>query len=120
MLKPGDIISGDNANYKVVEYEMKDMSSASSAYFEALLILEIQRTDDLMFNLHHLWLPAEAKYIVIDCTPLGYDYDACYTDSKGSALRRESKVFPDIFKIVRSIREEASNLIRAKSTKRKH
>lgn len=120
MLKPGDIISGDNANYKVVEYEMKEMSSALSVHFEALLILEIQRTDDLMFNLHHLRLPAEAKYMVINCTPLSYDYSVCYTDSKGSALRREGKVFPDIFDTVWSIRKEASNLTRIESAKRNH
>ena len=120
MLKPGDIISGDNANYKVVEYEMRDMSSASSVYFEALLILEIQRTDDLMFNLHHLWFPAEAKYMVIKCTPLCYDYSVYYANSKGSVLRKENKVFPDISDAVWSIRKKASNLLHAESARRKH
>lgn len=120
MLEPGDIIFCDNANYKVVEYEMKDMSSASSVHFEALLILEIQRTNDLMFNLHHLWFPAEAKYMVINCTPLCYDYTVYYTDSKGSVLRKDSKVFPDISDAVWSIRKEASNLIHIESARRKH
>lgn len=119
MLKPGDIISGDNANYKVVEYEMKEMGSALSVHFEALLILEIQRTDDLMFNLHHKWLPTEAKYIVITCPPLSSDYDVCYADSKGSALRRESRCFPDIFETVRSFREEACRVYKKKALTRR-
>lgn len=120
MLEPGDIIFGDNAIYKVVEYEMKDLSSASSVHFEALLILEIQRTNDLMFNLHHLCFPTEAKYMVIKCTPLCYDYAVYYTDSRGIVLREENKVFPDISDAVWSTRKEASNLVRIESAKRKH
>lgn len=103
MLKPGDIISGDNANYKVVEYEMRDSSDRMHVCFTAFLILEVQRTNDLMFNLHHSWFPAKAKYVTVNCYQLFSDCVARYADSDGHTFGSMDRFYPDIANIVRPI-----------------
>ncbi len=119
MLKPGDIISGDNANYKVVEYEVSDSSNYMHVCFTAFLVLEVQRTNDLMFNLHHPWFPDRAKYVTVQCPQIYTDCSAQYADSDGHRLGSMDRLFPDILNIVRPICKMLFNLTSAEERKRK-
>mgnify|MGYP004513323981 CR=1 FL=1 len=119
MLKCGDIISGDNANYKVVEYEVRDSSDSMWVCFTAFLVLEVQRTNDLMFNLHHPWFPTRAKYVTICCRQLWGDCSAQYADSDGRKLGSMDRLFPDIATIVKPICKMLVNLTIAEEQRRK-
>lgn len=119
MLKPGDIISGDNANYKVVEYEMRDSSNSMWVCYTAFLTLEVQRTNDLMFNLHHPWFPAKAKYVTIQCCSLWSDSTAQYADSDGRRLGSMDRIFHDILNIIKPICKKLFNLTSIEERRRK-
>ena len=119
MLKPGDIISGDNANYRVVEYEVRNSSDSMGVCFSASLVLEVQRTNDLMFNLHHPWFPAKAKYITICCPQLWIDCAAQYADSDGRRSGSMDRLFPDIVNIVKPICKMLFNLAAIEERRRK-
>lgn len=119
MLKPGDIISGDNANYKVVEYEMKDSSDYMHVCFTAFLVLEVQRTNDLMFNLHHPWFPDRAKYVTVQCHSIWIDSVAQYADSNGRRLGSMDRLFPDIRNIIKPICKKLFNLTAIEERRRK-
>lgn len=119
MLKPGDVISGDNANYKVVEYEVRDSSGYMHVCFTAFLILEVQRTNDLMFNLHHSWFPDRAKYVTIQCYQIFSDCVAKYADSDGHIFASMDRIYPDIANIVRPICKKIFNLNSIEERRRK-
>lgn len=119
MLKCGDIISGDNANYKVIEYEVRDSSRYDWVCFRAFLVLEVQRTNDLMFNLHHPYFPARAKYLVIQCEEMYYESVVKYADSDGRVFATMDRVFSDVIDIVRPISKNLLSLVKTETQKRK-
>lgn len=115
----GDVFYGDNANYKVVEYEVINCSNWVQADFDALLILEVQRTNDLMFNLHHRFFPENAKYLIINCEALWCDSTVKYADSNGRACGTMDRIFPDVMDIIRPISKYLFNLTAIETRRRK-